>query len=116
MCLRLQDYQFVVKYRPGPKNPSDYLSRHPVLRTTTTDDFVEQYVNFIAANDIRKATREDTTLQQLIKIIQNNSWHILNDPQMLPKDCDEEELLRLSKIQEELSITTDAETQKLKWL
>lgn len=29
--LHLQGYDFVLEYRPGSSNPSDYLSRHPLL-------------------------------------------------------------------------------------
>ena len=77
LCLRLRDYQFTVRYRPGPENPADYLSRHP-LPSDSTDTFVEEYVNFVGSSaipvamdidEIRNATRSDPTLQQLIEII-----------------------------------------------
>ncbi|KAK3800528.1 hypothetical protein RRG08_066382 [Elysia crispata] len=34
--LRMQPYSFNVKYRPGQDNPSDYLSRHPIMTTSTS--------------------------------------------------------------------------------
>ncbi|CAF1351753.1 unnamed protein product [Didymodactylos carnosus] len=31
MCLRLAQYDFIVKYHPGKCNPSDYLARNPII-------------------------------------------------------------------------------------
>ena len=50
-CLHLRDYQFTVIYRPGPENPADYLSRHP-LPSDSTDTFVEEYTIFFGSSAI----------------------------------------------------------------
>ena len=114
-CLRLQDYNFSIKYRPGPTNPSDYLSRHPLPKMATDNNFVEEYVNFIGTHatpvainfdDICEATRKDPTLQKLIDLIRNNTWYILDNPEILPKDCDVTELQRFRKLRDELAVTT----------
>jgi hypothetical protein len=54
-CLCLQEYSFHVKYRPGPKNPSDYLSRHPCTATNTRnplENVAEEHVCLLAENAI----------------------------------------------------------------
>ena len=90
-CLRLQDYTFQVKYRPGPTNPSDYLSRHPLpeyhsINKSTKPNLADQHVHFVAQNAVPvalsteqlcKATKQDSTLQALIELLQNNTWHLL---------------------------------------
>ena len=117
LCLRLRDYQFTVRYRPGPENPADYLSRHP-LPSDSTDTFVEEYVNFVGSSaipvamdidEIRNATRSDPTLQQLIEIIQTNNWNILTHPETLGPDIDIEELHRFRKVRGEISISSEAD-------
>ena len=76
-CLRLQDYTFQVKYRPGPTNPSDYLSRHPIpihpgVNKCTKPNLADEHVRFVAQNAVpiavgiehlRTATKQDPTLQ-----------------------------------------------------
>ena len=73
---RMMDYDFVVEYRPGKENISDYTLRHPMplhkcskfeLRTTKE---VQHYVNYIVSCDTPKAvtkeqvnTDEDPALQ-----------------------------------------------------
>ena len=78
---------FPVKYRPGPTNPSDYLSRHPVLNhhgvnKCTKPNLADEHIRFVAQNAIpialgreqlRKPTKQDSTKQALIEILQNNT-------------------------------------------
>lgn len=51
--LRLQPYKLSLQYRPGNKNPSDYMSRHPTatysesMVTPREQKMGEHYVNFI---------------------------------------------------------------------
>ncbi len=79
-CLRLQDYTFQVKYRPGLTNPSDCLSRHPLpeyhsMNKSSKPNLANQHVHFLAQNAVPvalsieqlcKATKQDSTLQGLI--------------------------------------------------
>ena len=81
---RMMDYDFVVEYRPGKENISDYTSRHPVsllecskfeMRTTKE---VRHYVNYVVTCDtpkavtrdqVKEATDEDPALVELKKCI-----------------------------------------------
>jgi hypothetical protein len=119
-CLRLQDYTFQVKYRPGPTNPSDYLSRHPLpnyydTNTCKKPNLADDHIRFIAQNvvpialgieQLRKAVKQDSTLQALIEILQNNTWNSLATKQPADNtDIDLDELKAFKKIQHELSLT-----------
>lgn len=84
--LRLSPYRFRVIHRPGKTNPADYLSRH--TGDTPTDDnrssrVAEDYINMVTdcsvpktmtLSEIREATRADSTLQQLQRMIHNGRW------------------------------------------
>ena len=89
--LRLQSYDFQIRYRPGHDNPSDYMSRHPINHAHSTkvheSENSEQYIKFIAElatpkamtlQQIIDATHNDPTLQQAAHIIQQNLWHRLD--------------------------------------
>lgn len=116
-CLRLQDYTFQVKYRPGPTNPSDYLSRHPLTKCNSHQlNLSDNHVRFVAQNavpvamdidNIRKAVREDPTLQKLIEIIQTNTWNSFTTDKNTNIDLDE--LQAYKKVQHELSLTPEAD-------
>ena len=63
ISTRMMDYDFVVEYRPGKDNISDYTSRHPAKE-------VRHYVNYVikcntpktvTKNQVQKATEEDHT-------------------------------------------------------
>ena len=122
-CLRLQDYTFQVKYRPGPTSPSDYLSRHPLpnyydTNTCKKPKLVDDHIRFIAQNavpialgieQLRKAVKQDSTLQALIEILQNNTWNSLATKQPDNTDIDLDELKAFKKIQHELSLTPDVD-------
>ncbi|CAB4020604.1 Hypothetical predicted protein [Paramuricea clavata] len=95
-CLRLEEYSFHVKYRPGPKNPSDYLSRHPCTATNTRkplENIDEEHVCLIAENAIpvamdiaciKDATRQDPNLSKTIEFIQTNNWTALEKQDKMP--------------------------------
>ena len=56
-CLHLQDYTCQVKYRPGPTNPSDYLSRQPLpkyhsMNESTKPNLADQHVHFVPQNAV----------------------------------------------------------------
>ena len=90
---RMMDYDFIVEYRPGKENISDYTSRHPMplhecskfeLRTTKE---VRHYVNYVVTcstpkavtrDQVKDATEEDPALQALKKYI-NQGWIDTND-------------------------------------
>ena len=113
-CLRLQDYNFTVKYQPGNSNPSDFLSRHPLPTTFSPDGQKEEYINHIAQNavpsamnleDLRQYTAEDATLQTLCTLIKFNAWDEIKHPELLPTTCDVNELKSFYKIRNELSVS-----------
>ena len=84
--LKLQQYSFEVKYKPGKTNAADYMSRHPQIRTVNISresENAEKYVNYIAYNSIPKAmtmkelcaaTEADATLQKVIKSVKSGKW------------------------------------------
>ena len=45
--LRLQPYNFQVKYKPGPTNKADFLSRHPSTNNKENSKMADEYVHFI---------------------------------------------------------------------
>ncbi|CAB4000900.1 Uncharacterized protein K02A2.6, partial [Paramuricea clavata] len=112
-----------VKYCPGPTNPSDYLSRHPLpnyynTNTCKTPNLADDHIRFIAQNavpialgieQLRKAVKQDSTLQALIEILQNNTWNSLATKQPDNTDIDLDELKAFKKIQHELSLTSDVD-------
>jgi hypothetical protein len=83
----LQPYKFSIEYRPGAKNPADYMSRHPdaseAKATSREQKFAEQYVNFIAETstfpamsleEVKSATSQDKTLMKAIEYVRNGRW------------------------------------------
>ena len=82
--LRLQPYEFLVKYRNGKDNPADYMSRHP-SRVTSGDQetYTELYINFITKHSIPNAMtrseiilaiKNDNMSMLLKKAIESNIW------------------------------------------
>ena len=53
--LRLQQYQFRVKYKQGSQNTADFLSRHPTPRTKQHTNIADTYVNFTATSAVPPA-------------------------------------------------------------
>ena len=112
-CLRLQDYTFHVKYRPGSTNPSDYLSGHPVTKCNNNQpNLSDDHVRFVAQNaapiamdiqTIRKAVQQDPTQQKLIEILQQNTWNSFANDQ----NIDINELRAYEKVRNELSLTPE---------
>jgi hypothetical protein len=85
-ALRLQPYQYVMKYKPGKDNPADYLSRHPgqEMKSSRQERIAEDYIHFIASNAItieqlQDATTADPTLQAVMKMVQSGRWHEQTD-------------------------------------
>lgn len=105
-CLRLQQYNFKVVYRPGSTNPADYMSRHPIASTCARGRKVtEEYVNYVcesvcpkavSVQDVIKSTQDDPMLQNVINCVINGQWYRF-------KGC--EEVPSYEKIASELSVS-----------
>ena len=102
--LRLQPYNFRIRYRDGKENPADYMSRHP-SKTNRGDQekYTELYINFITKcaipsamtrNEIISETDRDLMSGLLKKAISANNW-------------DDQRLEKYRKLQKEFSITND---------
>ena len=81
-ALRLQQYQFKLRHRPGKTNPADVLSRKPLL-TPEKNSIAEDYVNFLTDHlvpksmnrqEIEEACQSDAEIQALIAAIRTNCW------------------------------------------
>ena len=98
--LKVQGFQYEMKYLPEKENPCDYQSRHPLPLETYSaqqlEDMVidmddELCINKIITDDlpdavtlpmIQTATEQDPTMQKLIKAIQKG--YTGNDPDLKP--------------------------------
>ncbi|CAF0872845.1 unnamed protein product [Brachionus calyciflorus] len=74
-CLRLCQYDFEIKHRPGIGNPADYLSRQP-LPETESSNISEDYINYLFSEALPRSvtyleviseTKKDEILQELVK-------------------------------------------------
>ena len=87
--LRLQSYDFTLRYKPGKSNPADFLSRHPVhsadTQSTHEAKVAEEYIKFVISHTVPKAmtleeiieaTKSDPTLQAVKSAIKCNQWHL----------------------------------------
>ena len=83
-ALRLQQYDFTVRYRKGEGNPADVLSRMQLPTSTSKQNVADEYVNFIAAHavpksmtlqEIEQATPVDQQLQAVITALKTGQWH-----------------------------------------
>lgn len=83
--LRMQSYNFIIQYKSGKDNPADYMSRHPLQYTSTSqsnaaDKCAEDYVNFSAVSkamtlqEIQIATKNDVTLSKVAELIKHGGW------------------------------------------
>ena len=81
--MRLQPYEFTVKYRPGPQNVADTLSRLTQERPTEDEHIAEEYIRYVAENaapsalsiqEIEEASAEDEEIAMLRKCVQTNDW------------------------------------------
>ena len=116
--LRIQDFDFDIQYIKGPHNPSDFLSRHPIvakaLPDTEFEDTATRYLNFIIEHtvpkamtleEIKLATTSDSTMQYLTKLIQFNQWHSLDSQQQsVDSDVSLADLKLFRNVRDELSV------------
>ena len=87
--LKLQPYNFTVKYLKGSENISDTLSRTPISETDNeTCDITEKYVNYvmetslpiaITLEEMQQKCETDETLIKVRKCIQTNRWSKSDD-------------------------------------
>lgn len=81
--LRLQSYSYDIVYEPGATNLADALSRLSLSDPQPFDADNENYVHFIAKvstpvaiqlEDIKKKSREDETISNVIQALDGNDW------------------------------------------
>ena len=81
-ALRLQQYQFTLRHRPGKTNPADVLSRQPLV-TLEKNSIAEDYVNFLTNHSVPKSMsrqeienvcRKGAEIQSLITAIRTGHW------------------------------------------
>jgi len=81
--LRLQPYEFTVKYRPGPQNVADALSCLTQERPSENEHVAEEYIRYVAENvapsalsiqEIEEASAEDEEIAMLRKCVQIFDW------------------------------------------
>ena len=114
--MRLQSYDFVLKYRPGADNPADCLSRHPVAASTAKtaheQTIAEEYVSFlidhatpkaVTSTEISSATASDPTLQAVVRALRSDQWQLPQD-----KSVDVTSFLILKTVRDELSFCDDS--------
>ena len=101
--LRLQAYNFTIRYEPGRNNPADWMSRHPVGKSQDTTSQIDEYINFVISHtvpkamsveEVRQETSVDPLMQEVIKRIELGNW---NDP------TDDPDLRSFRNIHAELS-------------
>ena len=83
--LRPQPYVFTVKYRPGPQNIADALSRLTREAPNEGKNVAEEYIRYVAENaapraipiqEIEEASAEDDEITMLRKCVQTNDWTV----------------------------------------
>ena len=72
--LRLQQYSFTIKYKPGRKNPADCQSRHPTSTSLKQQRMTEAHIDMIVRASVPK-TNSDNTLRAVRAAIKMNKWH-----------------------------------------
>lgn len=84
-ALRLQPYDFDIKYLPGPANISDILSRLVAQEDPAFDDSTEHFLFAVGEGpdlgpaaitlaEIRRETEKDETLSAVIKALDAGEW------------------------------------------
>ena len=83
--LRLQPYEFTVKYRPGPQNVADALLRSTQNPPVKDDKLAEEYIRYITENVasravsiqvIKELSAEDEEITKLRKCVHTSNWTI----------------------------------------
>ena len=122
--LRLQPYNFKVRYEPGKTNPADYISRHPLQDQPLRErNIAKKYVALLTASavpvamtlaEIQNATLADSTLQKIAELIRSQQWHsVLNNdlpPSNGANSIDLQDLKAFHEIRHKLTVTTKNDT------
>ena len=102
-ALRLQQYNYTVKYRPGTGTPADFLSRAPTSNSPD-QSVAEEYVNFVAEmaiprttqlSEIQEATMKDEELQLVHRALETGRW---NDKSISAYVAVREEITRVNGV------------------
>lgn len=119
--LRLQPYNFTIRYAPGKTNPADYMSRHPLPNQPQRErNIAEEYVSLLTVSaipnamtltEVEEATLKDATLQKLAEIIRSQQWQpILQMDATISSDksqIDVKDLKAFHKVHHELTVSTN---------
>ena len=106
--MDLQRYCFTVEYKPGPDNPADYTSRHPMSSESSDESFTteDEYVSYVIKNavpkamtltEVENATRQDSVLQAVMLSLKSGIW---SKP---THNVSTSELSRFEKVKDELT-------------
>ncbi|KAK3092635.1 hypothetical protein FSP39_005203 [Pinctada imbricata] len=108
--LRLQPYDFIVKYRPGTGNPADFMSRQPIdsidSKSQRHSKVAEEYLSFIVEqttpkamtlSEISVATKQDRVLQNAMNCLVTGNWSSVDSTS---------ETYPYLRVKEQLSIAT----------
>ena len=99
--LRMQSYDYEIKYIPGYKNPADILSIKPHEKPSKESERTEQYINSLIAFSVPKAlslseiiteSQKDQTLQKVVESLTTDNW-----------DTTDQEILPFFRIKDELA-------------
>ena len=63
----------------------------------------------MSMQEIKSATVQDHTFQELKEIIAHNSWHLLKNAKHLPTNVDVHEIQALSRVQQDLCISSNGD-------
>ena len=102
-ALRLQQYNYTIKYRPGTGNPADFLSRAPTSNSPD-QSVAEEYVYFVGEMaiprtiqlyEIQEATMKDEELQLAQRALETGRW---NDKSISAYVAVREEITRVNGV------------------
>lgn len=81
--LRIQSYNYEIKFEPGTTNLADALSRLSISSLKPFDKTAENYINRLVDNSlpeavtliqVAEATKKDETLQKLLEALRTGHW------------------------------------------